>query len=66
VSKKKSMEQSEKVKGFLLDLVSLCRRHGLSLAHEDHQGAFIVQVEDENNIQWLLDALDQSNTMERR
>lgn len=41
---------------FLADLVEVCRKHGLSLAHEDEGGGFIVEPYDEVNVNWLKEA----------
>ena len=38
---------------FLNELESLCLKYGLSLAHEDHHGAFVIEKFDEGNIRWL-------------
>jgi hypothetical protein len=38
---------------FMTELTSLCKQHGLSLSHEDGQGAFIVDVYSESNISWI-------------
>ena len=46
----------EKRKEFLEELATVCKKYGLSLAHEDSQGAFLVELYDESNIQWLLAA----------
>ena len=42
---------------FINDIIEVYKRHGLSLAHEDEQGAFIVQEFKEDNIGWLRQAL---------
>lgn len=44
------------IEAFLDEIEAVCRKHGLSLAHEDFQGAFIVQLFSEENIGWLRDA----------
>ena len=45
---------------FLSDLEWLCRQHGLSLAHQDGQGAFIVTEYREPLLRWLKAAQVQS------
>lgn len=55
--------QSDKVKAFLKDLVAVEARHGLSLSHEDEHGSFEVETFDKCNIEWLLDARD--NTIDK-
>ena len=49
---------SPAVDAFLSDLVEVYRRHGMSLAHEDGHGAFIVEPLSEANINWLNEAFD--------
>lgn len=40
-------------KAFLEDVVMVCKRHGLTLGHEDFHGAFIVEHYQEGNIKQL-------------
>jgi sugar phosphate isomerase/epimerase len=49
--------ENDQVAAFLAEIVALCKRYGFSLGHEDTQGAFIVERYDEDNIQWLMDAM---------
>ena len=44
------------VDAFLIELVEVCRRHRMTLGHEDDHGAFEVRSFDEANIKWMLDA----------
>ena len=37
------------VDAFLEDLLFLCKKHGLSLSHEDGHGAFLVENYEESN-----------------
>lgn len=41
---------------FLDAIEAVCREHGISIAHEDHQGAFILRPLGEGDIAWLRDA----------
>lgn len=34
--------EDPKVEAFLAEVVEVCKRHGMSISHEDTQGAFIV------------------------
>ena len=52
--------QSAAVQAFLAELAEVCRRHNLSLSHEDTEGAFRVQSFDECNIDWLKAAFDET------
>lgn len=48
--------EKPKVDAFIEELIEVSKRHGLSLAHEDNHGAFIVEKFSEANAQWLMDA----------
>lgn len=46
--------EDEKVDAFLADLIAVCRRHDMSLGHEDNHGAFEVhRGTDEQMFEWL-------------
>jgi len=47
---------SAKVDAFLKAIAELSEQYGLSLSHEDGQGAFIIESYCESNINWLKDA----------
>lgn len=42
-----------KVDEFIGALEKVCRTYGLSISHEDTQGAFIIDLFDQSNIHWL-------------
>lgn len=46
-----------KVTGFLEEYQQLCEKYGLSLAHEDNHGAFIITEYKEDNIDWVKSSL---------
>jgi len=48
---------TEKHKNFLNDLVAVCKKHNLSLSHEDNQGAFLIDEYKQGNIDWLMAAM---------
>ena len=50
----------QNIEGFLKDYNDICKKHNVSLAHEDCHGAFIIQEYDEENIEWVESALIQS------
>lgn len=54
----------DKVDAFLKEIVEVCRKHKMSLAHEDSQGGFIVQNYREDNILWLLAASDEASKLD--
>jgi hypothetical protein len=51
-------DRTEKVRAFLEEIEAVCRKHGLSIGHEDHQGAFIVEPLEERNLVWLSNAFE--------
>lgn len=46
------------IDAFLADVEAVCRKHNLSIGHEDGHGAFEVEALDEFNIKWLKNAHD--------
>ena len=57
---KKYGEQSEAVHAFLEDIFKVYQKHNLSISHEDTGGAFIITRYDEDNIDWLKGASDET------
>ncbi len=49
--------ENKKVDAFLKEIIEVCKKRGFSLSHEDTHGAFIVEEYDEDNIQWLMEAM---------
>jgi hypothetical protein len=45
-----------KIEAFLDEYEALCRKHGLSLSHEDGHGGFEIEVFDKHNIDWVRQA----------
>lgn len=45
-----------KIDSFLDELESLYRKYGLSIAHEDNHGAFIIERFSDENLQWIMNA----------
>ena len=51
------MSDEEKRKAFLEDLVAVCRKHNMSLSHEDGHGNFlVVDGVQPFLVKWLLGA----------
>jgi FAD/FMN-containing dehydrogenase len=47
-------DSPENVEAFLKEIAEVCRKHGLSISHEDGHGAFIVTDDRmEENIAWV-------------
>mgnify|MGYP003590568770 CR=1 FL=1 len=47
----------EKRKEFLDELLQVCKKHGLSLGHEDTQGSFLIHPYNKHDADWLTDAI---------
>lgn len=47
-----------KAQAFLDALIKVYKAHGMSLGHEDHEGAFYVHDYEEGNVDWLREAYD--------
>ena len=50
------VEMPDRMRKFLEEIDEVCRKHGLSISHEDGHGAFIVEKYNESNIDWLFEA----------
>jgi hypothetical protein len=50
------MRTDEEVKAFLSEVIEVCKKHGMSISHEDWQGGFEVENASESNYNWLLGA----------
>jgi hypothetical protein len=55
----------EKVKAAIEEIISVCRKHGVSIAHEDFHGGFLIEEPDENNYAWLRVATNETNREKR-
>jgi hypothetical protein len=43
---------------FIKDIETVCKKHNLSISHEDGHGSFIIEEYKESNIKWLSQAED--------
>jgi len=50
--------ESQAVDAYLAEVVEVGKRHGMSLSHEDRNGAFVVRRRDWRLDEWLLMASD--------
>jgi hypothetical protein len=41
------------IDAFIEDIIVICKKHGMSIAHEDGHGAFQIEVSSETNFDWL-------------
>lgn len=51
------IDMPQSMKDFLEDIYFVCKKHNLSISHQDYGGAFIVEKYDEGNIDWLFGAV---------
>lgn len=42
---------------FIAEITDVCKKHGMSISHEDSHGAFIIDGYMESNIKWLQYAI---------
>ena len=49
-------QKIENAEKFLDEVVILCLKYNVSIAHEDTQGSFIIEEFKESNIMWLEQA----------
>ncbi len=50
--------QSKSADDFLEEVIGVCRKHGISIGHEDNQGAFEIRTFSEDDAEWLMGAAD--------
>ena len=41
---------------FFDDIEKVCKKHNLSISHQDEHGSFMIEEFDEHNIKWLRGA----------
>ncbi|NBW22529.1 MAG: hypothetical protein EBR82_82745 [Caulobacteraceae bacterium] len=52
------------VDAFLAEVIEVCRKHGMSISHEDGWGAFEVRNFNEPDADWLKEATDKTEPPE--
>lgn len=55
-TKAKEYSDNAKIDAFIDEITAVCKKHGLSISHEDHHGSFVIESYDDDNIQWLDNA----------
>lgn len=50
--------ENEKIDAFLKDVIDICKKHGLAISHEDKQGSFEVVKLPDGDLEWLVQADD--------
>jgi hypothetical protein len=56
VQKSQIIKTPEKQINFLNEIRQVCKKHGLSISHEDKEGAFEIENFSQDNIDWLMNA----------
>jgi hypothetical protein len=54
----KDERRNRKVDAFLEEIIGVCKKHGLSISHEEHYGPFEIEVFSADNEKWLRSADD--------
>ncbi len=52
----KEFAEDSKIDLFLEDVKEVCKKHGLSISHEDWHGCFEIEEYSDKNIKWLFNA----------
>lgn len=50
------VEMPEEMKAFIEEIDSVCKKHNLSISHEDRHGKFLIERYDKYYIDWLYEA----------
>jgi hypothetical protein len=58
IQRRADFGESPAIDAFLADVIEVCKRHGLSIGHEDQHGGFVVSEYDEGCSEWLRNASD--------
>jgi hypothetical protein len=54
--------RSEKVKEFVKEIIKVCKKHNLSISHEDQRGGFEIENYDDCFTGWFSQASDRTNS----
>ena len=52
------MNNKERIENFMKEYEELCVKHGLSLSHEDCEGGFIIDEYNQENVEWVKEAIN--------
>ena len=56
--------RSQRVKSFIDEIISVCKKHGLSISHEDDHGSFIITKFNASYAKWLENASEEEEEKE--
>lgn len=54
---KKKLPTADEVEKFKEEIIELCKKHKLSIGHEDHHGGFYIHPFSDSNIRWFNQAV---------
>jgi len=54
----KQLPSDPRIEAFLGEIEQVCRKHGMTISHEDGGGGFEIEGYDDINIDWLRSASD--------
>lgn len=60
-SKSQAQVTNPQIDAFLTEIFEVFRKHGLSIAHEEGHGSFLIQPDCEMNRNWLANATDETD-----
>lgn len=53
--------ENEKIDTFLVEVLEISNKHGLSIAHEDRGGNFLIHKFSPYDADWLMSATDETD-----
>ncbi len=59
-------EVRPEVDAFLDEIEAVCRKHVMSISHEDMHGAFIIEDFDDDDMKWLRNACDERERLKHQ
>lgn len=57
-NKIKAYVENKEVDSFINEIISVCKKHGMSISHEDSHGGFIIVKYKDSYAEWFLNAHD--------
>ena len=48
------VDMPKEMENFLNDIKMICKKHNLSISHEDYHGTFLIEEYNEDNVEWLF------------
>lgn len=54
-----------KIDAFIEEIISVCKKHGMSISHEDGHGGFEIEEYDDDLSDWLRNASDEITKEEK-